>query len=140
MPIALAAGLREFINEFAELSIETPNVPNDADDPAPDATEDPAPDARLVAEFVLGVRAVEAELRLDTEHSGEVDDEEDVVVEAVDARAPDSALGAPVAELSGVVVTAELSGDDSTEVSGADAPEASGATVWAPVPAEVLAA
>ncbi len=144
LPNAWAAGLREFMNEFAELNIETPIVPIDADDPAPDATDDPAPEARLVAEFIPEVKATDAELRLDTDDSSKVDDEEDVVVVAVDATTPDSALGAAVAELSGVVVTTELSGADngvdSIEVNGADAAEASGATVWAPVPAEVLAA
>ncbi len=124
LPNTFAAGLREFMNAFAELSIETPNVPAGADDPAADATADPVPDARLAAEFVPLVRAIDVELRLDTDDTGTVDDEDDVAVEAVDATTPDRASGAAVAELSGVVVTAELSG----------------AIVSAPVPADVAAA
>ena len=130
LPNMFAAGLREFMNEFAELSIETPSVPIDADEPAPDA--------KLVTEFVPEVRPVDAEPRLNADDSGKVDDDEDVV-EAVDATTPDSALGAAAPELSGVVVTAELSGVENND-SWADIAEASGATVWAPVPAEVLAA
>lgn len=130
LPNMFAAGLREFMNEFAELSIEAPSVPIDADDPAPDA--------KLVAEFVPEVRPVDAEPRPNADDSGKVDDDEDVV-KAVDAKTPDSALGAAAPELSGVVVTAELSGVEN-KVSWADTAEASGATVWAQVPAEVLAA
>jgi len=113
----LAAGLTEFMSPLVELSIVVAEVPIDAPDPAPDAT--PVPD----------VRAVDDELRLDTDDSGKVDDEDDVV-EAVDIAAADSALGA----------AAELSGADTAEVSGVDTAEASGATVRALVPADVAEA
>ena len=127
MPKVLAAGPTEFtieFSEFIELSIETPAVPIDADDPAPDA--------KLVAEPVPDVRAVDDEVRLDTVDSGKVDDDVDVVVDAVVAATPDSALGAAAAELSGVLVSAELSGVDAIVVSGA--------TVCELVPAGVAAA
>jgi hypothetical protein len=153
----LAAGLTEFMSPLVELSIVMAEVPIDAPDPAPDAT--PVPD----------VRAVDEELRLDTDDSGKVDDEDDVVV-AVDIAAADNALGAAAelsgadtAEVSGVdtaeasgvdtaeasgvdtaelsgVDTAEASGVDTAELSGVDTAEASGATVCALVPADVAEA
>lgn len=114
LPNAPVAEPIEFISEPAEPSIDMPEVSIDADEAVPDT--------RLVPD----VNAVDDEVRVVRDDSGDVDD--DVAV-AIDAS-PSSALG----------VAAEVSGVDNTELSGVVTAEASGDTVCAPVPAEVPAA
>ncbi len=113
LPKALVADPIGFMSELAEPSIEMPEV---SIDPA-----EAAPEARLVPD----VTAVDDEVRVVKDDSGDVGVADDV---AVDAN-PSTALG----------IAAELSGVDNTELSGVIA-EASGDTVCTPVPAEVPAA
>ena len=107
-PNPLPKTLVEFISEPAEPSVARPDVNIDADEPAPDTRLVPA------------VTAVDDEVRVVKDDSGDVEDDEDVAV-AADAS-PCIALG--IAALD----------------SGADNIELSGETVCTPVPAEVPAA
>jgi len=89
------AGPNVFISELDEPSIETPDVAID--------TDEAAPETRLVPDAVDDVRVVKDE-------RGDVEDEDEAIVDANPGRAPGAAA------------------------------ELNGATVWAPVPAEVPAA
>jgi hypothetical protein len=89
------AGPNAFISEPAEPSIETPEADID--------TDEAAPETRLVPDAVDDVRVVKDE-------RGDVEDEDEAIVDANPGRAPGAAA------------------------------ELNGATVWAPVPAEVPAA
>jgi hypothetical protein len=99
LPKALVAEPNELISEPAEPSAETPDVTSDADDVVPDS--------RLAAD----VAAVDDELRVVKDDSGDVEDEVEV---AADASPGITALD-----------------------SGADSIELIGDTTCAPVPAEV---
>jgi hypothetical protein len=105
-PNPLPKTLVEFISEPAEPSVARPDVNIDADEPAPDTRLVPA------------VTAVDDEVRVVKDDSGDVEDDEDVAADA----SPCIALG--IAALD----------------SGADNIELSGETVCTPVPAEVPAA
>ena len=105
-PNPLPKTLVEFISEPAEPSVARPDVNIDADEPAPDTRLVPA------------VTAVDDEVRVVKDDSGDVEDEEDVAADA----SPCIALG----------IAAPDSGADNIEVSGE--------TVCMPVPAEVPAA
>lgn len=105
-PNPLPKTLVEFISEPAEPSVARPDVNIDADEPAPDTRLVPA------------VTAVDDEVSVVKDDSGDVEDEEDVAADA----SPCIALG--IAALD----------------SGADNIELSGETVCTPVPAEVPAA
>ena len=105
-PNPLPKTLVEFMSEPAEPSVERPDVNMDADEPAPDTRLVPA------------VTAVDDEVRVVKDDSGDVEDEEDVAADA----SPCIALG----------IAAPDSGADNIEVSGE--------TVCMPVPAEVPAA
>jgi hypothetical protein len=106
LPKALVAGPNEFMSEPAEPSAEMPELAIEADEAVPDT--------RLVPD----VSAVDDDVRVVKDDSGDVEVDDDVTVDA----SPSSALGV-AADASGVV-TAEVSGD----------------TVCTPVPAEVPAA
>jgi hypothetical protein len=80
LPRVLAAGLIEFISELAELNRDRPEAGIIADDPVPEAS------------VVADVRALDDEVKLDNDDSGEVDDDEDEVAEAVNAT-PDIVCG-----------------------------------------------
>ena len=72
------------------------------------------------------VAAVDDVVRVVKDDSDDVEDEDDVAVDASPCRPPGTA--------------AVLSGDDNAELNGVDTAEVSGDTVCAPVPAEVPAA
>lgn len=108
LPKALVADPIEFMSEPAEPSIEMPELNIDADEAVPDVT------------------AVDDEVRVVKDDSGDVDVEVDVAVDAT----PSSALG----------TAAVVSGVDNAELSGVDTADVSGDTVCMPVPAEVVAA
>ena len=105
LPKALVVDPIEFMSEPAEPSIEMPEVDIDA--------AEPAPDTRLVPDVI----AVDDEVRVVKDDTGDVVDEDNVAG-----------------------IAAEVSGVDSAELNGVDTAEASGDTVCAPVPAEVPAA
>jgi hypothetical protein len=96
-PNVAVTGPNVFISEPAEPSIETPEVAID--------TDEAAPETRLVPD----VTAVD-DVRVVKDESGDVEDEDEAIVDASPCRAPGTAA------------------------------ELSGATVWVPVPAEVPAA
>ena len=106
LPKAPVAEPNELKSEPAEPSVERADVNIDADEPAPDTRLVPA------------VTAVDDEVRVVKDVSGDVEDEEDVAADA----SPCIALG----------ITALDSGADNIELSGE--------TVCTPVPAEVPAA
>ena len=98
LPKALVADPIEFMSEPAEPSVEMPEVAIDADEAVPDT--------RLVPD----VRAVDDDVRVVKDERGDVEVEDDAIVDANPGRTPGTAA------------------------------ELNGATVWAPVPAEVPAA
>ena len=98
LPKALVADPNEFMSELAEPSIEMPEVAIDADEAVPET--------RLVPD----VSAVDDDVRVVKDESGDVEVEDEAIVDANPGRAPGTAA------------------------------ELNGATVWAPVPAEVPAA
>jgi hypothetical protein len=88
MPIA---GVTDRITELAEPSIDAPEAPSDADEPAPDATL--APEVRAVDEVVRPVNAV----------ADDVPEDVDDAVSGADAVA---ASGIDIVDVSGATVCA----------------------------------